>query len=197
MIGCSQHRSKEDPDRFAAPCTHIAVHIRAVLVDGNALGHAPSHHVKRHTSHEFGLCHMWFSPSGRVSAPLPWISTYGSPSTCSLRTGNIQLHMCCTSGNIWGCSNGLDPNHVPAPGRATSSRWSWNQPCKNISSCVIPAADMCSDPPQHSAKLPFFTSPCLAGHTELFTHTFTHSHSQCECVKVCVKSIWRTGSNGE
>lgn len=63
MIGCSQHCSKEGPDAYRNTHTHIVythmdVHIHQVLVNSNALVCAPSHHVKRHTSAEFGFCHM-------------------------------------------------------------------------------------------------------------------------------------------
>lgn len=75
MIGCSQHRSKEGPDAYTH--THARLHIRThigacivkTLLDSNALEHAPSHCVKRHTSAEFGLCHMWFTRRETTSHP--------------------------------------------------------------------------------------------------------------------------------
>lgn len=75
MIGCSQHRSKEDPDAFESTHarlhaqTHMDVCTHKALADSNALGRAPSHCVKKHTSAEFGLCHKWFSRGHTTSHP--------------------------------------------------------------------------------------------------------------------------------
>lgn len=98
MIGCSQHRSKEDPDANMSPHTqtnahrhtrtHMGIRVHKALVDGNALGRAPSHHVKRHTSTEFVSCHMGFTRRQTNSHPShPGVQIYHPPSAA---------HVCCS-----------------------------------------------------------------------------------------------------
>ena len=110
MIGCSLHCSKEDPDAYTQThiqrrmlaCmhththththTHMGVHIHKALVDGNALGRAPSHRVRRHTSVEFGFCHMWFTRRQTNSHPsLLSVQIYLPPSPVHMR-----VHLCVT-----------------------------------------------------------------------------------------------------
>lgn len=76
MIGCSQHRSKEAPDAHTRSHTCLPAHththmvgMHKALVDGNALGHAPSHRVNRHTSADFGFCHMRSTRRQTTSQP--------------------------------------------------------------------------------------------------------------------------------
>lgn len=193
MIGCSQHRSKEDPDTFAEPSTHMALHIRAVLVDGNVLGHAPSHCVKRHTSHEFGLCHMWFSPCGTVSPPLSpcpmcfhtWMVHAFPPHWKN--TATYVLYMQCH----FSWSYGHGPNHVPAPGRAKNSRWSWISLGKT-SHPVLFLPQICVRTPHNIQACLFHIS--MPGGTQWAL--YTHFHTPTLWVRVW-PSIWRAGGNGE
>ncbi len=124
MIGCSQHRSKEGPDAYTnthaqthtrlRTHTHMGIHIHKALVDSNALGRAPSHHVKRHTSAEFGFCHMWFTRRQTTSHPsllsvqiyLPPSPVYLCVCLCVLQyfLHLSQQHMLCCRVYVPSCS---------------------------------------------------------------------------------------------